>query len=240
MWSVLKTSGNDAYFRMSFYGFRFQAVDGSACMVTVVSMNPVEHWASRFQVRCNLSMVIRNLVSRTYNSKMLRHGVNRFNDRWKLISQMFQFFLLYSTAINVFLTQETFQPPTLPQHGSRTFRVKRATDGTEFCASDNPSAAYNSSQLDKPVVGSRCVPWSLLCAWKCSTDESCISFNWKNDQQLCEIFYYVPVSCEFVAGCNFHEVGKLFNGLLSEHVATCILFAKEWTLRLLNSLLPIH
>lgn len=134
-------------------------------------------------------------------------------------------FFLYSTAIvNTFVTQETLQLSIV----SGTFRVKRATDGTQLCARDNPSVVYNSSQFEKPPVSPGCVPESVLCAWKCKTDENCISFNWKNDQQLCEVFYFVPLSFGFVAGCDFHEVRKLFDGLVLECVATCILlFANE-------------
>lgn len=142
---------------------------------------------------------------------MLERTLLRLNEERKTNYQRFSIFLFCIAAIDAFMAQEIVQQPTLSRNDSRTFQVKRAPDGRELCASDTPSAVYNTSQLDKPPFGPECVPGSVLCAWKCTTDESCISFNWKYDIDLCEVFYFVPVRCDFVAGCAFHEVGTPFS-----------------------------
>lgn len=139
---------------------------------------------------------------------MSRHVTRPFGIERKIIFQRFSMFFLCSTALDVLLAQNTSQPQVNSETSSTTFCCKTDPSGTELCARDNPSVVYNSSQLDEPYAGARCVPGSVLCAWKCKMDKTCISFNWKYDIQLCEVFYFVPVSYNFVPGCEFRQVGN--------------------------------
>lgn len=87
-----------------------------------------------------------------------------------------------------------------------TFRVKTTPDGTPLCANDIASVVYNISQLTKPPVGTGCVPASALCASRCYMDANCSSFNWKRDEELCQLFYSTPRSCAVVPMCSHYQV----------------------------------
>src|SRR6218665_2020907 len=90
-----------------------------------------------------------------------------------------------------------------------TFSVLRASNGTELCCVDPPSKVFNVSQLDGSLVSVGCAPLIVLCAWKCTNDLDCSSYNWKDDVELCELYYYPTTSCAIVNGCTFYQVGTL-------------------------------
>src|SRR6218665_1379864 len=142
-------------------------------------------------------------------------ALRRSNEGRRTSNYEYIFIVLFCMAgIDSFTAKETKEskvtkvtkPLTLTQNDMITFRMKRYANGTDQCASDIPSVVYNYSQLEESSVGPVGVPGSVLCAWKCKTDESCVSFNWKYDRELCELFYCVVASCHFVAGCSFLEV----------------------------------
>lgn len=87
------------------------------------------------------------------------------------------------------------------------FNVLRASNGTELCCVDPPSNVFNASQLDGSLVSVGCAPLIALCAWKCTNDLDCSSYNWKDDVELCELYYYPTTSCAIVNGCSFYKVG---------------------------------
>lgn len=144
-------------------------------------------------------------------------ALRRSNEGRRTSNYEYIFIVLFCVAgIDSFTAKETKEtkvtkvtkPLTPTQNDMITFRSKRYANGTDQCSSDIPSVVYNYSQLEESSVGPVGVPGSVLCAWKCKTDEGCVSFNWKYmyDRQLCELFFYVVASCHFVAGCAFHEV----------------------------------
>src|SRR5688572_2152042 len=86
------------------------------------------------------------------------------------------------------------------------FRVMRASNGTELCAVDPPSMVFNVSQLNGSLVNGGCAPPKALCAWKCTKDLDCTSYNWRDDIEMCELYYYPPFSCAIVNSCSFYQV----------------------------------
>src|SRR6218665_2311954 len=129
------------------------------------------------------------------------------NER-KVFIQSFSILLLGCAALDVLMATDKDNSGGDSQGSSQTFRSETDLSGTELCSSDTPSLVYNSLRLEESPAVPGCVPGNVLCAWKCTRDESCIAFNWKYDMQLCELFYFVPVSYAVVAGCAFKQVGK--------------------------------
>src|SRR6218665_1323900 len=94
--------------------------------------------------------------------------------------------------------------------GAKVFRILQASNGTELCDVDTPTAVFSVSELKESSVGIiGCAPPKALCAWKCMKDGNCISYNWKDDSQLCELFQQPPENCAVVSRCTYYQVGLL-------------------------------
>src|ERR1700733_1829687 len=89
---------------------------------------------------------------------------------------------------------------------AKSFQVTRTSDGTELCSVDPPSKAFNVSQLIGASAYLGIVPSKALCGWQCSKDPNCMSYNWRDDIGVCEVYYYDPVSCSVVSCCEFFQV----------------------------------
>src|SRR6218665_3234079 len=91
--------------------------------------------------------------------------------------------------------------------GGKVFRITLASNGTELCAVDPPTAVFTISELNESsinIIG--CAPPKALCARKCMKDQHCISYNWKDDSQLCELFRYPPENCAVISRCCYYQV----------------------------------
>ena len=99
---------------------------------------------------------------------------------------------------------------------AKSFQVTRAPNGTELCATDPPATALNVSRLYELLVGIGTPSLVVLCGWKCTMDEGCTSYNWRDDIQVCELYRYDPTFCSVVACCSFYQVGldEIVFGLL--------------------------
>lgn len=86
------------------------------------------------------------------------------------------------------------------------------TDGTEFCAADEPSTIASLDQFDAyfgrlaSVRFSACLPQTSKCAWICSRDRQCTSFNYNETSVACELFYYVPLNYTTSTNCAHFRV----------------------------------
>lgn len=115
-------------------------------------------------------------------------------------------------VLQLYLTMEvTIASSTTAPQNVKTFRVKTSGYGLPLCANNAASAIFNISQLNVSPVGTMCVPGSVLCATRCVLNDNCTSFNWKRDEELCELFYYSPSSCYVVPMCSYYEVFQTYN-----------------------------
>lgn len=89
------------------------------------------------------------------------------------------------------------------------------TDGTAFCSADEPSRIVLLDQLETyfgrlaSVRFSACLPRASKCAWICSRDRQCTSFNYNQTAVACELFYYVPLIYAKSTNCAHFRVSIL-------------------------------
>ena len=51
-----------------------------------------------------------------------------------------------------------------------------------------------------------CIPWDVVCGWKCKKDSNCVEFNIRIDLQLCELYYSRPACFQKVDQCLHYKV----------------------------------
>src|SRR6218665_1088234 len=92
------------------------------------------------------------------------------------------------------------------QSMAKSFQVTRTANETELCALDPPSTALNFSELNGLLVNIGTAPPMALCGWKCTMDEGCMSYNWRGDIQVCELYNYDPTNCSVTSCCSLYQV----------------------------------
>src|SRR6218665_476144 len=108
-----------------------------------------------------------------------------------------------------FLMVTTFEA-SITQKTQGNFRILYDSSGRSLCPIDSSSASFSSDQLAVAFPGSRTHhPGEMLCAWKCTNDVNCTSFNWKIGSGRCELYYYTPTNCSYSCGCLHFEVGTI-------------------------------
>jgi len=96
------------------------------------------------------------------------------------------------------------------QTTAKSFQMTRTPNGTSLCALGLPSTTLNVSELNGLLVDVAAAPPMVLCGWKCTMDESCTSYNWRDDIQVCELYNYDPTNCSIVSCCSFYQVQTKF------------------------------
>ena len=84
----------------------------------------------------------------------------------------------------------------------KTFVKMTSISGSNVCAVDTPSFVFTA------VVNSFCVPPSAQCAWSCTREPSCTSYNYKTVVQQCELYFYEPTNftCIHIYSCRYFLV----------------------------------
>ena len=82
---------------------------------------------------------------------------------------------------------------------------KVTVNSTDLCAADEPSSVLTFLP-DQPVANHVCIPPTVLCARSCSRDSNCISYNYKEDFNRCELYDVMPISFSTVIGCVYFQV----------------------------------
>lgn len=106
---------------------------------------------------------------------------------------------------NVSLAMTLLPQPVLPKY-SRPFYLTQTGSGSVLCVDDVPWSTFTAVELNGTITKERCVPLIVQCAYRCSATEHCNSFNWKEDIELCELFYNTTCNCVYSANCRNFQV----------------------------------
>lgn len=106
----------------------------------------------------------------------------------------------------VSLAMTLLPQPLLPKY-SPPFYLRQTGSGSALCADDIPWITFTAAELNGTIATKeRCVPLGVQCAYRCYATEYCNSFNWKDDVELCELFYNNTINCVFSANCRNFQV----------------------------------
>ena len=72
-------------------------------------------------------------------------------------------------------------------------------NGDEGCAVDRPSSNVSFSNQDQYQRG---CSGSLLCALLCYKKDSCLAFNYRIDENLCQLYDYRPFKISHLPFCE--------------------------------------
>src|SRR6218665_2498918 len=76
----------------------------------------------------------------------------------------------------------------------KTFKSKRFPNGTVACANDNPTTVFTLNQTHpRGECSESCTVYGMQYAWRCSQDDCCTNYNYREDLGKCEMFYYTSV-----------------------------------------------
>src|SRR6218665_1682686 len=89
----------------------------------------------------------------------------------------------------------------------KTFKSKRFPNGTVACANDSPTTVFTLIQTHPcGECSESCTVYGMQCAWRCSQDDYCTNYNYREDVGKCEIFHYTPRNVSLVPGCYNFQV----------------------------------
>ena len=84
---------------------------------------------------------------------------------------------------------------------SSSYNVLTNVTGSGLCGSGPPS---NSTLINQPRP--LCdVPASVLCGWQCSRSVQCVGYNYRTNNNTCEMFLY-DTQFLVVPGCTYFQV----------------------------------
>src|SRR6218665_703484 len=110
--------------------------------------------------------------------------------------------------LRVLVLFSTSHCSTVISRTPKSFRLLSDSSEQSLCAMDIPSVSFTRDQLTVGFASDTRIPLpETLCAWKCTNDLNCTSFNWKRTVGRCELFYYKPIACAIRCGCLHFEVG---------------------------------
>lgn len=97
-----------------------------------------------------------------------------------------------------------------PSQSPKSFNSVLNPDGHALCGTGKPSATFSSAGLQALSLSTPME--EAVCAWKCTSDENCTSFNWKKSNLSCELFNLQPnSSCSdssVQCGCTLFHVSQ--------------------------------
>ena len=97
--------------------------------------------------------------------------------------------------------QKTFHPVTSPELGD-----------VELCSMEQPYRVFNVSDilLQIEMLGlltmMSTIPIHVLCADRCTAEQGCTGFNYKQDVGQCQMYNYVSTSCAVQKSCIHYSV----------------------------------
>ena len=103
----------------------------------------------------------------------------------------------------------------------KPFRRARACNGSDVCATDEPSVGFT---IVPDSSKKRQLPPVIRCLSYCKAEQSCTGANFRNNQ--CELFFFQPENFEIQPDCRYYEVNNktvkivIFNRVL--FIATSI------------------
>ena len=56
---------------------------------------------------------------------------------------------------------------------------------------------------------SSCIPWSAICGSECSKEARCTNFNYRSDEETCELFFYTPLNWNQSDNCWHFRVSSV-------------------------------
>ena len=111
---------------------------------------------------------------------------------------------------NLFLLDILIYMYTEAANSAKSFKYTQNLNGTMMCALDQPSLVIPFEKLSSLPSGS-CLPVGVRCAWQCTLDPDCTNFNYREDQMICELFYYTPDICSISQDCFHMHVSDCIN-----------------------------
>ena len=111
------------------------------------------------------------------------------------ISLIILLVLLYATDLRA----KTFRLVTSPQFGD-----------VVLCSIDLPYRVVNVSdilvQMSGLVVMPEGIPPHVLCSQRCTGEQVCTSFNYKQDVGQCQLFNNIAMNCMAQPACSHYSV----------------------------------
>jgi hypothetical protein len=98
---------------------------------------------------------------------------------------------------------------------TKSFQLVVDNSGTPLCAVDPPSTTVSANDLVTQSAAAGVpgtAPLQVQCAWNCTADGPCRSFNYRIDTQLCQFcqFYnYTPSVCRPIPNCIHFQVRRI-------------------------------
>ena len=88
------------------------------------------------------------------------------------------------------------------------FQKAVSLNNTDTCAMNTPSEVF---EIVSDHIDSVCIPTSVQCAWSCTREPMCTSYNYMTIVQECELYYYEPTNftCISDSSCIYFLVRLL-------------------------------
>jgi len=90
---------------------------------------------------------------------------------------------------------------------SKTFQLAlRESDGSVLCAESPVSQTTPVTDL---LITNYDVPPQVVCAYHCTNEAVCHSFNHRSDLNVCQFYHYLPTVCLPTPNCHYFQVHNL-------------------------------
>ena len=100
---------------------------------------------------------------------------------------------------------------------SAEFLLLSLSDGSALCSLDPPSAIVPVTNFENysPSLTSfhsiPCIPALAKCAYVCTQEENCMSYNYNETSDECELFFYTAINYASTDTCSHFKVYSLIN-----------------------------